>query len=215
VRSGDLVTITLELEPRSERRKKMPFGFGIGIAGERRIASDPDTSDEWGLALLPRFIRRGLAPACTLRWTRTGMRIPGGELAELGVLRMKPTMVGVILQEPVAKRVWSEIQIVAGYSFNSTAPSAEKLLKPHVAVPQAVADVSYSVAWEARLAIWREVGPRVGMMVAARYLHNRPQLTFADRSEHSWNADRLTLEAGLALTLIKAPAARTPADRRR
>jgi hypothetical protein len=86
--------------------------------------------------------------------------------------------------------------------------AGSKPLKVQLAVPQAVTRVDDSFAWEPRLALWYDVGSRVGLMVAARYMHTRPALTFADGSQHAWKADRFTIEAGLTFTLIQAPWAR-------
>jgi hypothetical protein len=104
---------------------------------------------------------------------------------------------------------------VAGYSFNSAGQAGNSPLRAQVAVLQEVVEVSDSFAWETRLAIWRDLGPRVGFMVAGRYLRTRPRFTFADGTQRVWNADRVTLEAGLAFTLIKAPWARDPSGARR
>jgi hypothetical protein len=82
--------------------------------------------------------------------------------------------------QPLAPGLSADIQFVAGYSFNSLAKSDKNAVRAQVAVPQAVTDIGNSFAWETRLALWREVGPRLGLMVAGRYLHTRPEFTFAD-----------------------------------
>jgi Carboxypeptidase regulatory-like domain len=220
---GEVITITLALDPRSQesgreprevgdahsaqpRRRTIPFGFGVGLSGERRMTSDTNASDVWGVTLLIRFIGRGLGPAFNLPWTDTGeVTELGSESTELGVIRIRPTMVGLMWQEPLGKRTSAEIQVVAGYSFNSVGKSGKQPLKARVAVPQAVIDLDDSFAWETRSAVWQELGPRLGFVVAGRYLHTRPQFTFADGTQRVWKADRVTLEAGLAFTLIKAP----------
>jgi 2-polyprenyl-6-methoxyphenol hydroxylase-like FAD-dependent oxidoreductase len=43
-------------------KSKIPFGVGIGMAAERRIAADRNASDTWGVIVLPRFIGFGLGP---------------------------------------------------------------------------------------------------------------------------------------------------------
>lgn len=232
VRPGTVTTIMLELEPHSQGsrsetldaddprspqrpKKTIPFGFGIGLSAERRIASDANASDVWGLTWLPRFIDRGLGPALNLSWTDTSaVNRPGSSSTELGVIRLKPTMVGVLWQKPIGTQTSAEIQVVAGYSFNSVDEPGKKSLRAQLVVPQGVMDVDDSFAWEARLSVWRELGPRVGFMVAGRYLHTRPQFTFSDGTHRVWKADRITLEAGLAFTLIKAPWARDPSRAR-
>jgi hypothetical protein len=233
VRPGAVTTIMLELEPHSQGtpsetldadaprapqrpRKTLPFGIGIGLSAERRMATDEHSSDVWGLTLLPRFIDRGLGPALNLSWTDTSaVDRSGSGSTELGVIRLKPTMAGVLWQEPIGKQISAEIQVVAGYSFNSVDKPGEKPLRAQLVVPQGVMDVGNSFAWETRLSVWRELGPRVGFMVAGRYLHTRPRFTFADGTHRVWNADRITLEAGLAFTLIKAPWARDLSRARR
>ncbi len=188
------------------RRKGLPFGLGIGLSVERRMASDPSSSDVWGVAPLPRFIARGLGPAFSFSRIDAGAvnaRAEGS--TELGVVRIKPVMAGLVWQQPLGKRTSAEMHVVAGYAFNSAGKPGRKPLAAQVAVPQAVVDVDDSFAWETRLALWRDLGPRLGVMVGARYLHTRPRFTFADGSARAWRADRVTLEAGLAFTLIKAP----------
>jgi Carboxypeptidase regulatory-like domain len=223
VRSGDVTTVTLQLEPAvlsapapvqaagappSPHKSKIPFGVGIGMAVERRIAADRNTSDTWGITVLPRFIGYGLGPAVDFPWTETGAVKTLGAAIELGVVRMKPSMVGLMWQQPLAPGLSADIQFVAGYSFNSVAKPERSAAHAQVTVSQAVTDIGNSLTWETRLAVWREAGPRLGLMVAARYLHTRPQLTFADGTQRVWLADRVTLEAGLAVTIIKAPWAR-------
>ena len=66
----------------------------------------------------------------------------------------------------------------------------------------AAGDIANSVAWETRLGVWRELSPRLGVMIAGRYLHTRPQFTFVNGTQHVWKADRVTIEAGLAFTVI-------------
>ncbi len=232
VRAGDATAVTLALERRPERspsatdaagaqaprphKKTIPFGIGIGLSAERRIASDANASDVWGLTFLPRFIDRGLGPALDLPWTDTSaVNRLGSSSTELGVIRLKPTMVGVLWQKPIGKQTSAEIQVVAGYSFNSVDKPGKKLLRAQLVVPQGVMDVDDSFAWETRLSVWWELGPRVGFMVAGRYLHTRPEFTFADGTHRVWNADRITLEAGFAVTLIKAPWARDSSHPRR
>jgi Carboxypeptidase regulatory-like domain len=230
VRPGELTTLTLALDPHSpesateprevgdahstrSREKTIPFGFGVGLAGERRMASDTNASDVWGLALLIRFIGRGLGPAFNLPWTDTGeVTELGSGSTELGVIRIRPTMVGLMWQEPLGNRTSAEIQFVAGYSFNSVGKSGRKSLKARVAVPQAVIAIDDSFAWETRVAAWQELGPRMGFVVAGRYLHTRPQFTFADGPQRVWKADRITVEAGFAFTQIKAPWTRNPSS---
>jgi hypothetical protein len=226
VRPRNVTTIVLKLEPhsrgsRSETldaddprspqppKKTIPFGFGIGLSAERRVASDANASDVWGLTWLPRFMGRGLGPALNLPWTDTGaVNRRGSGSTELGVIRLKPTMVGVLWQEPIGKQTSAEVQVVAGYSFNSVGKSGKEPVRAQLVVQQEVMDVDDSFAWETRLAVWRELGPRVGFMVAGRYLHTRPQFILADGTQRVWKADRITLEGGLAVTLIKAPWAR-------
>jgi Carboxypeptidase regulatory-like domain len=226
VRPGDVTRVTLQLDPASSsgpraggqtagappntaHKSKIPFGVGIGVAAERRIAADRNASDTWGVTVLPRFIGLGLGAAIDFPWTETGaVKTLGSAATELGVIRMKPSMAGVMWQQPLVPGLSADIQFVAGYSFNSVAKSDKSAVRAQVAVPQAVTDIGNSFAWETRLAVWREVGPRLGLMVAGRYLHTRPQFTFADGTQRVWKADRVTLEAGLAFTVIKAPWAR-------
>jgi Carboxypeptidase regulatory-like domain len=226
VRPGEVTSVTLQLEPtpssgpratvraagappNTADKSKLPFGVGIGMAAERRIAADRNASDTWGVTVLPRFIGYGLGPAIDFPWTETGaVETLGSAATELGVIRMKPSMAGVMWQQPLAPGLSADIQFVAGYSFNSVAKPEKRAVRSQVAVPQAVTDIGNSFAWETRLAVWGEVGPRLGLMVAARYLHTRPQFTFADGTPRVWKADRVTLEAGLAFTVIKAPWAR-------
>jgi hypothetical protein len=225
VRPGDVTRVTLQLDPapssgpragaqaagvpNTAHKSKIPFGVGIGMAAERRIAADRNASDTWGVTVLPRFIGYGLGPAIDFPWTETGaVKTLGSGATELGVIRMKPSMAGVMWQQPLAPGLSADIQFVAGYSFNSVAKPEKSAGRSQVVVPQSVTDIGNSFAWETRLAVWGEVGPRLGLMVAGRYLHTRPQFTFADRTQRVWKADRVTLEAGLALTVIKAPWAR-------
>jgi hypothetical protein len=226
VRPGDVTRVTLELDPapssgpragaqaagappNTAHKSKIPFGVGIGMAAERRIAADRNASATWGVTVLPRFIGYGLGPAIDFPWTETGaVKTLGSGATELGVIRMKPSMAGVMWQQPLAPGLSADIQFVAGYSFNSVAKPEKSAVRSQVAVPQAVTDIGNSFAWETRLAVWREVGPRLGLMVAGRYLHTRPQFTLADGTQRVWKADRVTLEAGLAFTVIKAPWAR-------
>src|SRR5262245_32298195 len=73
VSPGQATTVTFELEPHSvpasneaapstnaaspqPRKNVIPFGFGFGLSVERRIASDSNATDVWGVTLLPRFI---------------------------------------------------------------------------------------------------------------------------------------------------------------
>jgi len=48
-----------------------------------------------------------------------------------------------------------------------------------------------------------------------RSLRTRPRPALADGTERAWKGDRVTLEAGLAFTLIKAPWAREGSAARR
>jgi hypothetical protein len=198
-----------DAQPAKAQQPRVPVGLGIGMAAERRIASDANASDVWGIALFPRFIARGFGPAFDLSWTSTGIvNALGSGSAEVGVIRMKAAMGGVAWQKMVGKRISPQIEFIAGYSFNSAEPSGNHSLRAQVAVPQPVIDVGDSFAWQTRAAIWRELGPRIGFVAAARYLHTRPRFTFADGTERVWTGDRITLQAGLAFTLIKAPWAR-------
>src|SRR4030095_1679721 len=115
------------------------------------------------------------------------------------------TMCGVRGQEPLGRTLVGEVQVVTGYSFNSADTAGSSTHKARVKVPLAVIAVDDSFAWEIRFALWRELGPRLGFMAAVRYLNTRPQFTFADGRQRLWKADRVTLEAGLAVTLIKPP----------
>ena len=195
-----------DAEPAERHKELIAVGFGIGLSGERRIASDPNASDVWGIAMFPRFIARGLGPAFDFPWTKTGVvnRLRS-ESPELGVIQMKPAMGGLAWQKEFGTNLSAVFQVVAGYSFNSVAASGQHPLRAEVAVPQAVVDVGDSFAWETQLSLWRELAPRIGFMVSGRYLHTRPRFTFADGSERIWRGDRVTLGAGLAFTLIKAP----------
>jgi hypothetical protein len=66
-------------------------------------------------------------------------------------------MAGTMWQ--LASGLSAEIQFVPGYSFNSVASSEKNVVRDQVAVPQAVTDIGN--AWETRLALCREVGPRL------------------------------------------------------
>jgi hypothetical protein len=143
------------------------------------------------------------------------MNRPGSQSTELGVIRLRPTMGGLLWQKPIAKQISVEIQAVAGYSFNSIDKPGKEALRAQLVVPQEVMEVDDSFAWETRFSVWRELAPRAGVMAAVRYLHTRPQFTFADGTRRVWNADRITLEAGVAYTLIKAPWDRDPSRARR
>jgi len=226
VQPGDVTRVTVQLEPATlpeprvglqtpnapaptVHKSKIPFGVGIGMAAERRIAADRNASDTWGVTVLPRFIGFGLGPAIDFPWTETGaVNKLGSAATELGVIRMKPSMAGLMWQQPLAPGLSADIQFVAGYSFNSIAKPDTHAVRAQVALPQAVTNIDNSFAWETRLAVWREVGPRMGLMIAGRYMHTRPQFTFADGTHRVWKADRVTVEAGLAFTIIKAPWAR-------
>jgi len=119
----------------------------------------------WGLIGLPRFIDRGLGPGINLPWTDTSVvNRPGSGSTELGVIRLKPTMAGVLWQKPIGNQTSAEIQVVAGYSFNSVDKPGKKSFRAQLVVPQGVMDVDDSFAWETRLSLWRELGPRVGIM---------------------------------------------------
>jgi hypothetical protein len=195
-----------EGEPAGTRGAGLSFGLGIGVALERRITSDAKTSDTTGIAVLPRFIGRGLGPAFDFTPFDVGVVTSLHEISrELGVIRVKPVMLGIMWQQPVATKLLAEIQFLAGYSFDAVSEPESKPLKMHVALPQSVTSVADSFAWQPRLALWYDIGSRVGLMVAGRYLHTRPRLTFADASQREWKADRFTIEAGVAFTVVKPP----------
>jgi hypothetical protein len=208
-RTPNEAALVADPQPVERDEGAIPIGFGIGVSGERRIASDPNASDVWGIAVFPRFIARGFGPAFDFPLTKTGVvnRLRSGS-PELGVIWMIPAMAGLAWQTPVGTNVSVALQLVAGYSFNFAAASGERPLRAQVAVPQAVVDVGDGIAWETQVTLWRELAPRLGLMVSGRYLHIRPRFTFADGSERVWKGDRVILAIGLAFTLIKAQRAR-------
>jgi hypothetical protein len=90
-----------------------------------------------------------------LSWTDTSVvnRL-GSSSTELGVIRLKPTMVGVLWQEPIGKQTSVEIQVVAGYSFNSVGQSGKEPLRAQLVVQQGVLDVDDSL-----VSVFRRKGP--------------------------------------------------------
>jgi hypothetical protein len=99
-------------------------------------------------------------------------------------------MAGAMWQ--LASGLSAEIQFVPGYSFNSVASSKKNVVRAQVAVPQAVTDIGNIFAWETRLALCREVGPRLGRPDGRRtvYAHAALVHTFADGTHRVWKADR-------------------------
>jgi hypothetical protein len=119
-------------------------------------------------------------------------------------------MVRLEWQQPLGPRTTAELHLVGGYAFNSTGKPGKEPLDARVAVGTAVDHVDNSFAWEARLALWHDVSSRIGLMAGVRYLRTRPELALADGSQRTWKADRVTLQAGVAFTLLKAPWQRDP-----
>jgi hypothetical protein len=94
-------------------------------------------------------------------------------------------MAGAMWQ--LASGLSAEIQFVPGYSFNSVASSEKNVVRAQVAVPQAVTDIGNSFAWETRLTLCREVGPRLGRPDGRRTVSAHAALVHTCR----WNTPRL------------------------
>jgi hypothetical protein len=179
-----------------------------------QLAVDRDQPDELGVNVLVRIMRRrgGFIPAFSFG-SRSSVTVDaqGADGVAIGTARVRPVMGGVGWTRPLAPRLSLQVIGLAGYSFNGLGDRDADA--PRLGLPGAVSIVEDSFAWEASSRLWYDLHPKVGVMAGIAFFHTRPDLVFADGSRQSWNADRVTLEVGVAYTVFqrKKPSPPAPA----
>jgi hypothetical protein len=194
------------------RRSFWPSGIGVGVSVGSQLAVDRDQPDDLGVGVLVRIMRRrsGFIPAFSFG-SRGSVTVDaqGADGIVVGTARVRPVMGGVGWTRPLAPRLSLQTIGLVGYSFNGIGDSNAD--SPRLTLPGAVSDVENSLAWELSSRLWYDLHPKIGVMAGVGYFHTRPDLLLGDGSRRSWNADRVTLEVGIAYTVFQRKKPSPPA----
>lgn len=191
-------------ESEGTRRSFWPAGIGVGVTVGSQLAVDRDLPDDLGVGVLLRIVRRrrGFIPALSFG-SRGSVTVDaqGADGVTVRTARVRPLMGGVGWIRPLAPRLSLQTEGLLGYSFNGLGDSNADA--PRLGMPGAVSRVEDSFAWEVSSRVWYDLHPKVGLMAGIGYFHTRPELVLANGSRQSWNADRVTLEVGIAYTVFQ------------
>jgi hypothetical protein len=152
--------------------------------------------------------RDGLAPTLKLSLRPRNTEAvdtfdPGA--TSFGTVKLRPMMAGVVWSRTIRPKWSAELMGVAGYSFNAFDESEEGEVAgdtARVVLPSSVATIENSFAWELSAKLWYDLHPRVAVTTGLSFLRARPELTLTDGSRRTWNGDRLSVEAGVAIRLF-------------
>jgi len=177
--------------------------IGLGGSLSVRVPSDPMASHTAGLGPLIRLrTGSGLGPAIGFEWFRTGLDTTlTGDRRRLGTLQVRPVMAGVgygLLREP-----WEvSVSLIAGYAFASLRENdmTRAAYRDGVEGSFVTIDTKGSPAWRAKLALWHDLSPRVGLTVGVAYLNVHPTIdlvTDRGRDRVRVRASPVVLSAGV------------------
>jgi hypothetical protein len=199
----------------STRFPWLRFGLALGPGVDWQHAIDGSSAHETTFALVGGLFRgsqfgpgakAGLIPAFKfyLRPRKTAaVDMLGPTPTILETLKLRPVMLGLGWSQPLTTTLSARISGLAGRSFNSLGAADQAGRSPHFAVPASPSAISDSFAWEMSGRLWYTMHPKVAFITGIALLHTRPNLTFADGSIRTWNADQIKADAGIAFTIFR------------